>query len=302
MSAEWEAIVVGGGPAGLSAALWLARYRRPTLVIDSGEPRNEAAWAVHGYPGLEDPHPEELRQLIRCQAEDAGARIREGTVASITGGKDAFELALGDGDTVGARRVVLAYGRHDRVPDIPGIDALYGRSVFHCPDCDGPLVAGETVGVLGRDRPAAALALYLLTWAERTVLMTNGLEPDLPDGAAATLDRHGVEIRREPVTRLTGTDGQLERAELAGAGDLPLGALFFHWGSHPSSALGPATGCDCSESGDLLVDSSLETSVAGIYAAGDIVGRPHLATSAVAGGVRAALALHRSLLPAEFKL
>jgi thioredoxin reductase len=299
----WDAVIVGGGPAGLSAGYWLARYRRRTLILDDARPRNEDAWAVHGYPGLRDLRPEELRRRLREQASEAGTLIERRRVARVSGERDSFLIEGEDGETVSARRIVLAYGRTDRVPDVPGLRELYGTSVFHCPDCDGPSVTGCVVGVLGHDRSAASLALYLLTWASRTVLLTNGLEPDLDPTAAATLDRHGVAVVTAPVARLEGSDGSLQRALLQGDEPLELGALFFHWGSWPASDLARVSGCEAMAGGDLRTDpQTLETSVKGIYAAGDLVGRPYLAISAAADGVRAALAIHRSLLPSDFQL
>ncbi|MFW5950892.1 MAG: NAD(P)/FAD-dependent oxidoreductase [Gemmatimonadota bacterium] len=301
MSRTWDAVIVGGGPAGLSAALWLARYRRRVITLDEGHPRNEAAWAVHGYPGLPDPDPERLRSTIREQATAAGAIFERRRVVEITGEKGDFTLADAAADTIGARRIVLAYGRRDRLPGIPGLEACYGRSVFHCPDCDGPTVEGARVAVLGHDRNAAALALYLLTWAREALMLTNGLDPALPPDAIGTLRRHSVGIITGRVERLESEGCQLRAARVDGR-VVPLDALFFHWGSEPASGLGSVTGCTVNRHGDLEVNGSLETSIPGIYAAGDIIGRPHLAVSAAAGGVRAALALHRSLLPDEFRL
>jgi thioredoxin reductase len=299
---HWDVVVVGGGPAGLSGALWLARYRRSVLVLDDDRPRNEAAWGVHGFPGIQDPDPAVLRSRIREQALEAGAEFEGRRAASIQGTKDEFTVHDDQGQAMEARRVLLAYGRQDRIPEIPGLLELYGRSVFHCPDCDGPSVEGGRVGVLGHDRGAAILALYLLTWAERTVLLTNGLRPELDETARGTLQKHGVALETSPVRSLEGEDGRLRRARLE-EGEVELDALFFHWGSDPTSGLGPATGCECSESGRIIVEaSSLQSSVEGIHAAGDIVGRPYLAVTAVADGVRAALAIHRSLLPSEFHL
>lgn len=302
MSGPWDVVVVGGGPGGLAAALWLARYRRRSLVLDDDRPRNQASWAVHGFPGLHDPRPQELRHQLREQATTAGAVLERRRVARITGEKERFRLEDEAGDAVVARRIVLAYGRTDRIPEIPGLAELYGTSVFHCPDCDGPSVLNCRVGVLGHDRDAAGLALFLLTWASETVLLTNGLEPDLEPGALDVLGRWDVEIRTEPVEALEGRDGALDNARLKG-GSVPLNALFFHWGSSPSSELARVTGCDAEDSGDLRVDPrTMETSVPGIYAAGDLVGRPYLASTATAEGIRAALAVHRSLLPDEFEL
>lgn len=299
---QWDAVVIGGGPAGLSGALWLGRYRRRVLVMDDDRPRNEAAGAVHGFPGIPDPDPEVLRRRIREQAMEAGAEFQPRRVERIRGTKGAFTVWDDAGNSLKARRILLAYGRQDRVPEIKGLRELYGDSVFHCPDCDGPSVEGATVGVLGHDRDAAVLALYLLTWADRTLLLTNGLQPKLDEKARDTLQRYGVAVESGPVLSLEGEGGRLRRAVLE-EGELEIDALFFHWGSEPTSSLGPATGCEHGKSGRIVVDSSsLESSIGGIHAAGDIVGRPYLAVTAVADGVRAALAIHRSLLPDEFHL
>lgn len=299
---HWDVVIIGGGPAGLAGALWLARYRRSVLVVDDARPRNEAASAVHGFPGIPDMDPTALRHRVREQAAEAGAEFQLRRVTSIEGTKDAFTVHDQAGDVSKARRILLAYGRQDRVPEIPGLGELYGRSVFHCPDCDGPSVEGQTVGVLGHDGGAAVLALYLLTWAHRTLLLTNGLKPKLDEKARGTLRRYGVAVETRPVRSLEGESGRLRRARMD-EGEVELDALFFHWGSEPTSSLGPATGCEIAQSGRILVDgSSLKTSIEGIYAAGDIVGRPYLAVTAAADGVRAALAIHRSLLPSEFHL
>lgn len=299
---QWDAVIVGGGPAGLSAALWLARYRRRAVIIDDDEPRNEAAWAVHGYPGFPDPRPDDLRRKLGEQARTAGASMDRGRVSEVRGEKGDFIVTEEGGRERHARRILLAYGRTDRLPDLAGLPELYGTSVFHCPDCDGPSIAGCNVGVIGHNRSAAGLALYLLTWAPRVTLLTNGLEPDLTEEARATLQRQHVAIRTERIVRLKGVDGQLEQVDVGGA-PLELDALFFHWGTDPASTLAQRTGCECESSGDIRVQwTSMETSVPGIYAAGDIVGHPHLAITAAAQGVQAALAIHRSLLPAEFAL
>lgn len=246
---QWGTIVIGGGPAGLSCAFWLARYRRTVCVFDTAEPRNEPAWAVHGYPGLAEPTPTGLRNRIRHQAADAGAVTTLDAVTTVAGGKNDFQVTTASGERHGARRVVLAYGLFDRLPDVPGLPTLYGRAVFHCADCDGPEAGGRPIVVIGHDRAAAAMALHLLHWTGRVTLIAHQHPLELTPAARQQLERHDIGIVEQ-----------------------------------------------------LQVDRGQETTVPGVYAAGDITGRPHLASIAAADGVRAALSVHRSLLPPEFDL
>ncbi|MGH7482464.1 MAG: NAD(P)/FAD-dependent oxidoreductase [Longimicrobiales bacterium] len=295
----WDALIVGGGPAGLSAAIWLARYHRSVLVLDSGEPRNQPTWAVHGFPGLPEVPPLTLRRRLRDQAEAAGARVRAALASECHGRKDGFDLRLADGPVLRARRVLFAFGRQDVVPEIEGMEAAFGISVFHCPDCDGPTVRGRSVAVLGSDAEAVALALFLTPWASRlTLIAAESPAPQL----RARLDRAGVETRSGSVKRLRSTDGLLESIDLDDGAALPADALFFHLGTYPACELAQALGCDCDTGGHVSVDHGQETSVPGIYAAGDLTGHPYLAIAAAADGVRAALSIHRSLLPAELEL
>lgn len=299
---RWDAIVIGGGPAGLSCAFWLARYRRTVCVFDTAEPRNEPAWAVHGYPGLAEPTPTGLRNRIRHQATDAGAVINLDAVTAITGGKHDFQVTTANQDIHGARRVVLAYGVFDRLPDVPGLPTLYGRAVFHCPDCDGPEASGRAIAVIGHDRAAAAMALYLLHWTGRVTLIAHQHPLQLTPAARQQLERHNVGIIEQRIARLDASDGDLRAVELENGERVAAERIFFHLGAEPRSDLGRRLGCAFDETGFLQVDRGQETTVAGVYAAGDITGRPHLASIAAADGVRAGLSVHRSLLPPEFDL
>ncbi|HEX7117290.1 MAG TPA: NAD(P)/FAD-dependent oxidoreductase [Longimicrobiales bacterium] len=295
----FDAVIVGGGPAGLSAALWLARYRRRVRLYDAGEPRNRMTTAVHGYPGLDDPAPEELRRRIRAQAVEAGAEFCPDRVVALRGSKGDFRVESEHGAPVRARRILLAYGCRDCVPDIPGLAPAYGITVHHCPDCDGPAVTGEPVGVIGWTRTAAELALFLQTWTERVVLLLHGHETELDDAGRDTLRRRGVAVRAAAVARVDQRDGRVRGVELANGERLELTRLFFRVATPPASDLGRRLGCRSAEGGRIAVDDGQETTAPGVYAAGDITGHPHLAISAAADGVRAALALHRSLLPSD---
>lgn len=303
MSTEpWDAIIVGGGPAGLSAAMWLGRYRRRVLLFDAGEPRNEPAWAVHGYPGIVDPSPLELRRRLQQQALGEGVESRAGEVVRIDGGKDEFEAHTAGGDSHAARRVVLAYGLRDYLPEIEGLDELYGTSVFHCPDCDGPSFADTRIGVIGWNRYGAKLALYLRHWSPQITLLTNGRQLDLDDEDARIVTASGITVVSERVSRVEGHGGNLTQAEFEDHDPLRLDAVFFHLGSEPRCELAEQLRCELDEDGYVVVDKGQETSNPGVHAVGDITGHPHLASIAAAEGVRAALAVHRSLLPDQRNL
>jgi thioredoxin reductase len=294
-----DAVIVGGGPAGLAAAMWLGRYRRTVAVYDAGPARNEPAWAVHGYPGLPDPLPSELHRRLLQQAMGEGVEVYDSEVMRIDGGRDDFTVHMRDGTTVQARRIVLAYGLRDYLPDIAGVDALYGTSVFHCADCDGPAVADKRIGVLGWDRHGAIQALYLRHFSEHVTLLTGGNELQLDEHARTALQHSSIDIAQGRIAHVAGHGGNLTQAEFDDGSTLRLDALFFHLGSEPRCELAEQLGCDLDEDGYINVDRGQETSRAGVHAAGDITGQPHLASIAAAEGVRAALAIHRSLLPDE---
>lgn len=303
MTAEtYDTIVIGGGPAGLSAALWLGRYRRRVVVFDAGEPRNEPAWAVHGYPGIVDPKPLELRRRLLQQAQGEGVELQAGDVVHVIGEKDHFTVRPLDAEPLRARRIILAYGLRDYLPDIEGIADLYGTSVFHCPDCDGPSFADTRIGVIGWNRYGARLALYLRHWSEHISMLTHGRPLDLEPEHLSVLQRTGIDVLTDTLDRVTGHGGNLTQAEFATREPLRLDALFFHLGSEPRCALAQQLGCALDEDGYLIVDKGQETSTPGVHAAGDITGQPHLAVIAAAEGVRAALAIHRSLLPPEYEI
>ena len=185
----YDVVVIGGGPSGLAAGLWLGRYRRSVLVVDAGDPRNAETWAVHGYPGVDEVPPYELRRSMKEQALAAGAEFRAAMARTVEGAEDDFRVGLSDGHELRARRVLLCTGLKDILPEIPGFDELYGKSIWHCPDCDGPGVAGMRVGVIGWGRQIAGFCSYLLTWTDRITLLTHGHPPELPEKSRAVLDR-----------------------------------------------------------------------------------------------------------------
>jgi len=292
----YDVVVIGGGPAGLSGALWLARYRRRVRVFDAESPRNAVTWAVHGYPGLQDISPEDLRTTIKLQAVDAGAEYEPACVERVEGGIDGFRIHLDDGRTFGARRLLLATGLRDIVPEIPGFDDFYGTSIWHCPDCDGPSATGRKIGVIGWGRQIAAYCMYLLTFSDRLTILTHGHPPDLEEAAREALRRWSIPVREEVIDRVEGQDGQVRRVVFNGGGEEEFDGLFFHIASGPGSSFPADLGCQADEDGILDTDRDHETTVPGVYAAGDITHGSRLAIRAASEGVRAAVGIHKSLI------
>jgi len=299
MTEQFDVAVIGGGPAGLAGALWLARYRLKTILLDAERPRNAATSAIHGYLGLEDIPPDELRRIGRRQVLNAGAEFRGVVVSTVEGEKDAFRINPQDGPSFGARRILFATGLHDEIPEIPGLLDFYGRSIWHCPDCDGPSATGMRIGVLGWSPRIVAFCMTMLTWTDRITLLTHGHRPDLPKRSREALERFSVPVIHQEVERLSGQDGQVEEVHFLDGSTAEFDALFFQLECAPGSTLPGSLGCETDEEGNLTIGPDHETSVAGAYAAGDITHGSKLAIRAAGEGTRAAIGIHRSLIPPE---
>jgi len=296
---DHDVIVIGGGPAGLAASLWLARYRLRICDIDSNAPRNAPTERIHGYLGVSRPTPADFRALGCTQASEAGAEFLDGLVTDVTGAIDDFVVQLADTRRRTARRILFATGLRDIVPEIPGLPECYGRSIWHCPDCDGPGVSGLRVGVIGRGRGIAAFCMEMLTWTDRLTVLTDGREPEMPARSAEALAHFGIPVLSTPIERIRHTGGYVDGAEFADGSRLAFDAMFFHIGGGPACPIPARIGCRASDGGILEVDENSQTSVPGVYAAGDITPGSKLAIQAAANGTRAAIGIYRGLLPAE---
>lgn len=292
----YEVIVVGAGPAGLSAALLLGRCRRHVLVCDAGEPRNAAAHAVHGFLTRDGSPPAALLQIGREQLRPyTTVELRDVAVTDARRIVEGFAVTLSNGLMVSCRKLLLATGVVDRVPRIEGIDALYGRSVFHCPYCDGWEYAGRPIAIYGRGGRGYGLALELTAWSRDLVLCTDG-PAELSEGELSRLARNGIRVHQEGVARLEGTGGALDRIVFANGDVLPRAALFFNVGQRQRSDLPARLGCVFTESGDVWTGSYESTSVPGLYVAGDASRLVQLVVVAAAEGAEAAFAINTALL------
>jgi thioredoxin reductase len=289
-----DVAIVGGGPAGLSAALMLGRCRRRVVVIDAGEQRNRKARAIHGYLTRDGASPVDILREAKTELlRYPTVTLRSGTVTGVAGARGAFTVHIADGEAIGARRVLLATGVIDVVPGIEGLPELFGRSVHHCPHCDGYEYAGQPIGVYGQAGPGVEAALAMLAWSDDVALMTDG-RPLAPDDRLRC-ETLGVTIRDERVVRLEGHDGQLERVVFADGSALPRAALFLVAGQREQSELAKRLGCEINADGIVVADEHEVTRVPGIYVAGDASIGEQLVVVAAAEGAIAATKIHASL-------
>jgi thioredoxin reductase len=288
-----DVVVVGGGPAGLSAALMLGRCRRSVVVCDAGRPRNRASRALHGYLSRDGVNPGELLRLGRLEAESYGVRHLEATVTAVQRVGQVFRVGLDAGTPLTGRRVLIATGVEDHLPPVLGMDACYGRSVYHCPYCDGWEWRDRGIAAYGRGRGGAALALSLRTWTPDVVLVSDG-PSRLPRAAADALERQGIEVRTERLRALRHHDGVLEALEFADGSTLARQALFFTAGQHQQATLARDLGCEVTRKGTIRTDRFGQTCVEGIFVVGDASRDVQFVSVAAAEGAKAAVAINQS--------
>jgi thioredoxin reductase len=307
----YDCIVIGAGPAGLSASLFLARYRRRVLTFHHNSPRNLYSHGVHGFLGHHGIMPEELLARGRDEVTEHGGLIVEACVTGVERvGDECFRVVAGDDgasepQAFEARRLILATGLRDLTPDCPGFRDFYGISVFHCPDCDGFEVTGKRVVVLGRGRETVGFTLGLLTWTDKLTLVTSGDAGDMTDEHREKLAQFNIPITTQSIASLEGEKetNQLRRICFDDGEAMECDALFFNLGVEPASDFHEMLGCKLDEECGLVwVDEEQQTSVRGVYAAGDLTPRSQLAVVAAAEGAMAAIHLHKSLIPDEQKI
>src|SRR6478609_1377622 len=299
-----DVAIVGGGPAGLTASIWLGRYLHRVVLVDSGDPRNWETRGVNGFLGMPGIRPAELRGRGREEARAAGATLIAAICETVRRIDDeTFELVLAGGKKLRARRLLLAIGVRDVWPDVPGLEQVYGANAHVCPDCDGRECADKKVVVIGHGRKAVGLALDLTTWTRDIIICTNG-EPaqlDLPE-YCEKLDALNIPVLESRITCVRHSGSSVHSLDFEDGFELDTDKIFFAIGQYPADDLGAQLGCKRDNGGHIIVDDVYHTSVFNCFAAGDIVPGPQLAIAAAGDGAIAALAIHKTLIPATRKL
>ena len=295
---QYDAIVIGAGPAGLNAALILGRCRRRVLVCDSGHPRNAASHELHGFLSRDCTPPAELLRIGREQlGRYPHVEFREVEVRDAWCRPDGFEIGLPDGTRCTSRKLLLATGIKDLLPQLENIEAFYGRSVFHCPYCDGWEVRDQPLAVYRTGNKGLLMAQTLTAWSRDLVLLTDG-PVEWTAAERAFIDAVGLRVHSGRVVRLEGRPPQLERIVFADGSFVERRALFVHTDCQPHSQLAEKLGC-------AVVKHSVQTDdgcgmqaseKSGLYVAGDATREVELAIVAAAEGAMAAFAINKALL------
>ncbi|HSI43997.1 MAG TPA: NAD(P)/FAD-dependent oxidoreductase [Methylotenera sp.] len=303
----WDVIIVGGGPAGLNAALVLGRCRRTVLLFDDGKPRNAVSRKLHGFLSRDGIDPAELRKIARSQlSQYPTVTQQKKRVVKASVITDGFAVETQDGETFKSRRLLLAGGVVDILPEHPGFRELYGIGVFVCPYCDGWEMRDKPIAVYGRgDDKGAGLALEMQLWSDDVVLCTDG-PADLSQESRQQLERNHIPIREEKISHLA-YDELKEPYETSfeiifeSGKSLNRNAIFFNTTRLQSNDLATQLGCDTCDPKACNIDNNKQmTNVAGLYIAGDSSGGVLQSIVAAAEGVKAAIAINTALLNEMF--
>jgi thioredoxin reductase/SAM-dependent methyltransferase len=295
---HYDVIVVGGSFAGLASALYLARARRTVRVIDSGLPRNRFAAHSHGFLTQDGRAPADILTDARAQvAAYPTVQFISGNASSAESTATGFAVTLASGERMTSDRLVLAFGVTDELPALPGLAARWGHTVLHCPYCHGYEVRGQALGVLASSPMSVHQAQLVAEWGPTTFFL-NGIEP-LDAEVLTSLALPGVTIEDVPVAALEGEGTSLSHVCLDDGRIVPLDALFIGAPTRLNSPIAEQLGCAIGDgmSGPMItVDAFQQTTVPGVFAAGDIARAGHSVSWAVADGVMAGVAAHRSLV------
>jgi thioredoxin reductase len=268
------------------------------LVCDTGEPRNSRSRWVSGFLTRDGILPHDLRRLARDElAAYPSVTLREAEVTEAGPGRHGFEVVLAGGERIQTRKLILAPGLQNDVPDFPGSREFFGRGVYPCPYCDGWEHREERLVAFGRGDKARGIALELTTWSDNIVLVTHGAS-DLPGKHRSDLERRGIEIVETAIDRLEGDpdEGGLERVRFQGGRELETKAIFYAFEECRPSPLIRQLGCEMSETGAVKTQHFEKTNVPGLFVAGDASRRVKFAIVAAAEGAMAAFAVNTELL------
>ncbi len=290
-----DVLIVGGGPAGLNAALVLGRARKNVVVIDDETPRNWVTRETHGFVTRDGASPREFRKAAKEQmAAYPSVQFASDTATTITGQDGDFRVTTSLGTSYRTKKILFAVGKKDLPLDINGLTEVYGKSAFVCPYCDGWELRDQSLVIIVSGDKALHMAKVISGWTERYTICTNGTE-SLTEEQREELEKHKVTVFDAPVQSIDSQDGMVKQVVLSDGTAIPCTGVFFQPKLFTGSELPKAIGCEITESGTVIVDASGKTSVAGVYSAGDAASELYQAITAASLGALSAVSINTEL-------
>lgn len=291
-----DVLIVGGGPAGLNAALVLGRARKDVVLIDEGKPRNMVTRETHGFLTRDGVSPSEFRRIAREQISAyPSVRFVEGTAAAVAGVDGDFRITTGEGTIYRSKKLLFAVGKKDSPLDINGLADVYGKSAFVCPYCDGWELRDQPLVVIAKGAGAVHFAKVIAGWSDRYTICTNGPD-ELTDEQRQELKEHEIPVFSSPIYRIESNEGMVREVVLEDGEIIPCTGIFFAPKLVSGSVLPAAIGCDINEAGSVVIDAFGKTSVPGVYSAGDAATEMYQAIAAASMGAMSAAAINGELL------
>jgi len=293
----YDVVIVGGGAAGLGAALVLGRSRRRVVVVDAGEPRNAPASHMQGFLSRDGMPPAALLAVGRSEVAGYGVELIRDRVATVEPG---FIVHLDGGDVLTTRRILVASGVRDELPDIVGASERWGRDLLHCPYCHGWEVRDQPLGVLGTGPGSVEHALLVRQWSDDVVFFAH--THPVTAGERAALDARGVSVVDGVVAQLSVVDDRLDAVQLGDGRAIPRSAVFIRPSLHPHEGdLIDSLACEVDEGGFVQVDASGRTSVPGVWAAGNAANPRAQVITAAGEGSAAAISINNDLVEEDVR-
>ncbi len=291
----FDTIIVGGGPAGLSAALILGRCNRKVLLVDNGKQRNSYSHALHGFITQDGVPPKEFLEKARASLEPySSVTLREGEAVKAEKLPKGFEITLVDGNSYQARTLLIATGVMDDIPKIEGIMEFYGKSAHTCPYCDAWELTDQPIAVYGKGSRGVKLSVSMLNWTKDVILVTNGHEEFEPE-ELERLKKYEIRVIDKKIRRLEGRDGVLSYIIFEDNERLPRRAMFFNTPSFIKSKLLEQLGCEFNQTTGVETGKYESTSVPGVFVAGNICREVQLVIVAAGEGAEAAFGINTAL-------
>lgn len=290
-----DVAIIGGGPAGLNAALMLGRARKNVAVIDEGRPRNAVTRETHGFLTRDGVSPSEFRRIAQEEISAyPSVSIVADTAVSITGTDGQFLITTAQGETFACKKLLFAVGMKDQPLDVPGLAEVYGKSAFVCPYCDGWELRDKPLVIISKGAGVMHFAPLLSGWTNRFTICTNGPD-ELTEAQREELRQHRVPVFNTPIRSIDSIDGMVQQVVLEDGTTIPCEGIFFGPELVTGSDLPQSIGCHITEAGMVVVDDFGKTNIPGVYSAGDAASRQYQAIAAAAKGAFTAAAINNEL-------